>query len=735
MDESFSIENNPINIPDNAFLEFQQTITPEIIYEFYNESQKYTEKEKSIEKSHKISKSNFISICKKIFPESNNPHFSQIFSLIFERFKEKKCIFTMNASNMYVLSDIVSTGKIEVYVMELFLCIIMQTEFKKKIEIMFYVTDSDSDGLINEREIKKLILTTNKMFYEGPLELFSGSTLVQQSLSNIKANKILSILLYGPGELNKKFAKCKYISFEQFYDSITKMDNYKYTIIPTFINLKNCLMTQRKEMEFKMNSKYQKDFLKITYEILNSNGNQNSARTLLKKCFDQKQIKKKKILDPLKEIKAKKQKEKELKLRRSIQIKKDSQNLSSKSIHSKFKININENEKKAIENSINKINNDQNIISYSDRKKSNFNAMLKFVSIDKLDMNKNKNKSCNLINKINNINNEDNSNIGYNYIYSTRKETSCFTPNNKDKKLDLEKEGIKQIKYSSIASKKIIKIPRKGILRPSSENASMSQQSFILNKSNSNTTVNKMVSFSDELDLKNSQSQQNLNNEATQFNMNKTNLLNLDKIKSEQMKVNLKNSLFSKIKSNNNSNSYKKLKTFFRRKTSAIKHSKNNSFLSRRNTMRKDEILNNKKIMEKGDYYKFTSMIFPPCVIKSKDKDNKDKDEYLTSSFRKKGSFSLKLKKQYFNMSKINEMNKSDCLFKSFEELKNDINCELEHEIKSDFHVVDEILKLNKYVDEKKENFPYVDLSQNKIEPKNLIINSYFYKNKKKKYL
>ena len=226
MDESFSVDNNPNNISDNAFFEFQQNIAPEIIYEFYNESEICTEKSKSFERSHKISKSNFISIFKKIFSKSNNPHFNQIYILIFERFKEKKCIFTMNSSNMYVLSDIVSTGKIDVYIVELFLCIIMKTEFKKKIEIMFYITDSDNDGLINEREIKKLILTTNKMFYEGSLELFSGSTLVQQSLSNIKANKILSILFYGPGELNEKFSKCKYISFDQFYDSITKIDNY-----------------------------------------------------------------------------------------------------------------------------------------------------------------------------------------------------------------------------------------------------------------------------------------------------------------------------------------------------------------------------------------------------------------------------------------------------------------------------------------------------------------------------
>ena len=724
MDDSFYVDNNPKNIPDNAFLEFQQTITPEIIHEFYNESEICTEKEKSNERFHKLSKSNFISICKKIFSKSNNPHFNQIYILIFERFKEKKCIFTMNTSNMYVLSDIVSTGKIEVYVVELFLCILMKAEFKKKIEIMFYITDSDSDGLINEREIKKLILTTNKMFYEGSLELFSGSTLVQQSLSNIKANKIVSILLYGPGELNKKFSKCKYISFDQFYDSITKIDNYMYIIIPTFINLKNCLMTQRKEMEFKMNNKRQKDFLKISYEILNSNGNHNSARSFLKKCFDQKLIKKKKIINPLKEIKAKKQKEKELKLKKLIQIKKSNKNLSSSSIEKKIKINKNNENENSIINNNNK-NNNNNIISYSDRKKDNFNALLKFVSIDKLNVNKNKNLNYNLNN--NKINNDDNNtNTGYNYIYSTRKKSSSNTPNTYDK--DLEKEEIKRNKSSLIINKKIIKIPRNGILKSPSETASISQLSFILNKSNSNTTVNKMVSFSDELELKNSQSQQNINNKINQFNMSKTNLLDYDKIKSEKIKVNLRNSLinFSKI----NSNSYKNLKSYFRKKTSAFKHSKNNSFLSRRNTMRISDILNNKKNMEKGDYYKFTSMVFPPCIIKSKD-NNDD----LTSSFRKTGNFSFKLKKRYFNKSKVSEMNKSEYLFKSFEELKNDINCELEQGRKFTFHVENEILELNKYVDEKKENFPFVDLSKNKVEPKHLLINNYYIKNKKKKNL
>ena len=478
-------------------------------------------------------------------------------------------------------------------------------------------------------------------------------------------------------------------------------------------------MTKRKEIEFKMNNKCQKDFLKISYEILNRNRNQNSARTLLKKCFDPKQIKKKKIIDPLKDIEAIKQKKNELKLKRIIQIKKSSKSLSYNFIEKKNKINNeNENKNKIISKSDNKINNNKNIITYSDRKKSNFNSLLKFVSIDEFNANKNKNMCYNLNNK---INNDDNNNTSYNNIYSTRKENSISTQNTNDK--NLEKEGIKQEKFSSILKKKIIKNPRKGILKSPSETTFISQQSFILNKSNSNTTVNKKVSFSDELELKNSQSQHNINNEITQFNMSNKSLLNYDKIKSEQIKVNLKNSLinFSKI----NTDSYTILKSYFAKKTSEFNHSQNNSFLSRRSTFRKSEILN-KKNMEKGDYYKFSSMIFPPCIIK-----NKDNSDSLNPSFRKKGRFSLNLRKHYFNMSKPSKMNKSDCLFKSLEELKNEINGELKKEKNSYLLAVNEILKLDKYADEEKESFHLVDLSKNQVEPKNFVINSYHIKNKK----
>ena len=123
------------NISDNAFSEFQSMITQDKIFDFFNKTKIYTEKVKNKENSQKINKSNFISICQNLFSSSKNPYCNNIYELIFERFKEKKCIFTMNKTfspNTYSLSEIVSTEKIELYVIGIFFSVIMQTEFKKK---------------------------------------------------------------------------------------------------------------------------------------------------------------------------------------------------------------------------------------------------------------------------------------------------------------------------------------------------------------------------------------------------------------------------------------------------------------------------------------------------------------------------------------------------------------------------------------------------------------------------
>ena len=392
MEKLKSIYEIPFNISDETFDEFQSMITPEKIFEFSNESKVYTEKSKFNESSHKINKQNFIFICQKIFQSSKNTNFNGIYDLIFERFKEKKCVFTTNISQspkIYSLSYIISTEKIELYVVELFFCCIMQSQFKKKIETMFYISDLDDDGLINEREIKRIILTTNKLFCEESSEYFSDSTLIQQSLSSLKAKKALHKLLYSQGELEKKFLICKYISFDEFYDSLIKIENYKYDVIPTFINLKKCLLTKRNEIEFDMNKKCKKDFLKISYELINKNNNLNNIRNILKKCFDKKIIKKKMKIDPLKEIKEKKEKEREKKLKRMIQIKKKEymEKIPYKTNSSFYKnkiISFSEGKSKEINNNYNDY-----IIKYNSESKNSNNLLSKFISVEELDIHNN----------------------------------------------------------------------------------------------------------------------------------------------------------------------------------------------------------------------------------------------------------------------------------------------------------------------------------------------------------
>ena len=108
MDNSFSKDEIIKDIPDSSFLKFQSIINPEKIFQFSNESKNFIEKSKSKENSHKINKSNFFSICKKIF-SSKYPNFYDIYELIFDRFKEKKCIFNMDKNiidNAYCLLDI-----------------------------------------------------------------------------------------------------------------------------------------------------------------------------------------------------------------------------------------------------------------------------------------------------------------------------------------------------------------------------------------------------------------------------------------------------------------------------------------------------------------------------------------------------------------------------------------------------------------------------------------------------
>ena len=286
-------------INNNIFQEFQSIINIEKIFSFYKECL-YNDKYNITEKVNKLTKSKFIEMCEIIF--SSEKKFNFIYNLIFERFKEIKCSFIKHYNNkvnnkndyFYSLSEVYSTGKIDCYVVELFLCAIAKTKFKIKIETMFYITDFDLDGLINEKEIKKLIFTINQIFSEESSQFSSDSSSILQSLSAIKAKKAYYNILYGEGNLYEKLRSKNYVNFNEFYEAISKIQNYKYEIIPTFINIKKCLLLKRNELQFLINPKNKNYFSKISNELINK-ANLNIftppsfSNTFLKNCFDSKE--------------------------------------------------------------------------------------------------------------------------------------------------------------------------------------------------------------------------------------------------------------------------------------------------------------------------------------------------------------------------------------------------------------------------------------------------------------
>ena len=71
-----------------------------------------------------------------------------------------------------------------------------------KLELLFKLTDMDEDGLLNKREIKYMISTVNHIFVEETDTLKMNSSILSQSLKDIKVENILKELFEGKGNLN-----------------------------------------------------------------------------------------------------------------------------------------------------------------------------------------------------------------------------------------------------------------------------------------------------------------------------------------------------------------------------------------------------------------------------------------------------------------------------------------------------------------------------------------------------
>lgn len=139
--------------------------------------------------------------------------FDPVFDLIFKRFKSVKydiksesvkCENTTNnlhtktnlEKDIYYVNDIGQEEKeIDVYEIAIALSIYIKCDFKEKIKLLFDITDVDEDGYINETEIRYMITTVNFIFSDEESLIGSNSTIVNQSLANIKSQQIFNKIM------------------------------------------------------------------------------------------------------------------------------------------------------------------------------------------------------------------------------------------------------------------------------------------------------------------------------------------------------------------------------------------------------------------------------------------------------------------------------------------------------------------------------------------------------------
>jgi hypothetical protein len=183
--------------------------------------------------------------------------------------------------------------EIDVFEIAIALSIYIKCDFKEKIRLLFDITDVDEDGYINENEIRYMITTVNFIFSDEESLISSNSSIVNQSLASIKSQQIINMimkyvnkifinfkkikLIYNnclkinkPGELSRVITTEKYVHFDQFYESITKIIDYKYSIIPIFVDMKSSIYKQKIEPEYEIEKRNLNEFLSIANEIVSN---------------------------------------------------------------------------------------------------------------------------------------------------------------------------------------------------------------------------------------------------------------------------------------------------------------------------------------------------------------------------------------------------------------------------------------------------------------------------------
>ena len=294
MDKSEEEQTNPLNnkknlsIPDIYFEEFLNSITENRIKNLYLKLKLYESKgfithdkylqsmkeifddpikEQIKTKEEEINYNTNANTNTNIDINTMEEIINEIYELYFLRFREIKCIIQNNKTVFY-LTDFKPENYINSYHVICSLTIFLKSCFENKIRLLFNITDIDEDGFLNEYEIIQMITTCNFLFCEEGNIINTNSSILAQSLTNYKVNDILKELLYEPGNLYLVLEEEKYINFDLLYKSIKLIKDYKYRIIPYYINLKQCLNNIKKEKVIKINDKHKYDFIKISSSLV-----------------------------------------------------------------------------------------------------------------------------------------------------------------------------------------------------------------------------------------------------------------------------------------------------------------------------------------------------------------------------------------------------------------------------------------------------------------------------------
>ena len=129
---------------------------------------------------------------------NKNSYFSEIYDLIFKRFREIKCIIKNNKSIFY-LTDFKKEKFINSYNLVCALTIFLKTRFENKIKLLFDLTDIDEDGLeylvsLNENKDKIYDLFTPVIRIDNDIT-FQNYLDIQKkiNITNEDGRKLLSL--------------------------------------------------------------------------------------------------------------------------------------------------------------------------------------------------------------------------------------------------------------------------------------------------------------------------------------------------------------------------------------------------------------------------------------------------------------------------------------------------------------------------------------------------------------